>query len=111
MNKEEIENRIEICEERANAYREVGNVKISNKYENEKYKWEKLLNQLNPKMEQELNEYRRGYYKQKEAIDKAIGYIKKAQLGEFPTGVIYWLKDDEVGKKLLQILEDKEVSE
>ena len=72
MNKEEIENRIEICEERANAYREVGNVKSSNKYENEKYKWEKLLNQLNPKMEKELNEYRRGYYKQKEVIDKAI---------------------------------------
>ncbi len=47
----------------------------------------------------------------KEVIDKAIEYIKKAQLGEFPTGIIYWLKDDEVGKKLLQILEDKEVSE
>ena len=47
--------------------------------------------------------------KQQEIIDKAIKYIKKAQLGEFPTGVIYWLKDDEVGKNLLQILEDKEV--
>lgn len=49
--------------------------------------------------------------KQKEAIDKAIEYIKKAQLGELPTGVIYWLKDDEVGKKLLQILEDKGVED
>lgn len=48
--------------------------------------------------------------KQKKINQKAIEYIKKAQLGEFPTGVIYWLKDDEVGKILLQILEDKEVS-
>ncbi len=48
---------------------------------------------------------------QQQAIDKAIEYIKKAQLGEFPTGVIYWLKDDEVGKKLLQILEDKGVED
>ena len=49
--------------------------------------------------------------KQKEVIDKAIEYIKEAQLGEFPNGVIYWLKDDEIGKEILQILEDKEVSE
>lgn len=49
--------------------------------------------------------------KQKKINQKAIEYIKKAQLGEFPTGVIYWLKDDEVGKILLQILEDKEVLE
>lgn len=49
--------------------------------------------------------------RQKEVINKAIEYIKEAQLGEFPNGVIYWLKDDEVGKEILQILEDKEVSE
>ena len=49
--------------------------------------------------------------KQKEVIDRAIEYIKEAKLGEFPNGVIYWLKDDEVGKEILQILEDKEVSE
>ena len=28
-------------------------------------------------MEKELNEYRRGYYKQKEVNDKAIEYIKE----------------------------------
>lgn len=111
MNKEEIYKRIMICEKKERDFLEVGNTRTANRYHNEIQKWEELLNQLNPKMEKELNEYRRGYYKQKEAIDKAIGYIKKAQLGEFPTGVIYWLKDDEVGKKLLQILEDKEVSE
>ncbi len=46
--------------------------------------------------------------KKDEVINKAIKFIEKAQLGEFPDGVIYWLKDDEVGKNLLQILEDKE---
>lgn len=99
MNKEEIENRIEICEERANAYREVGNVKISNKYENEKYKWEKLLNQLNPKMEQELNEYRRGYYKQKEVIDKAIEWVK-----DWMQVKNDWFKEDSKPSELLDIL-------
>lgn len=99
MNKEEIENRIEICEERANAYREVGNVKISNKYENEKYKWEKLLNQLNPKMEQELNEYRRGYYKQKEVIDKAIEWVK-----DWMQVKNDWFEEDSKPSELLDIL-------
>lgn len=47
--------------------------------------------------------------KKQEVIDKAIDYIDKALLGEFPDGVMYWLKDDEVGKNLLSILEDKEV--
>ena len=103
MNKEEIENRIEICEERANAYREVGNVKISNKYENEKYKWEKLLNQLNPKMEQELNEYRRGYYKQKEVIDKAIEWVR-----DWTYDANDWFEEDSKPSELLDIL--KEVS-
>lgn len=106
MNKEEIENRIEICEERANAYREVGNVKISNKYENEKYKWEKLLNQLNPKMEKELNEYRRGYYKQKEVIDKAIEYINKHDDGCY-TDITCKCKVAELNiTKLLDILKE-----
>lgn len=49
--------------------------------------------------------------RQKEVINNAIEYIKEAQLGEFPNGVIYWLKDDEVGKEILKILQDKEVLE
>ena len=80
MTREEIENRIEICEERANAYREVGNVKIANKYENEKYKWEKLLSDLDLLKERKINElldYKKGYYKQKEVIDKIEKYIEK----------------------------------
>ena len=109
MNIKEIYKRIMVCEKKERDFLEVGNIRTANRYHNEIQKWEELLNQLNPKMEKELNEYRRGYYKQKEITDKAIEYIKKAQLGELPNGAIYWLKDDEVGEKLLQILEDKEV--
>ena len=111
MNKEEIYKRIMVCEKKERDFLEVGNTRTANRYHNEIQKWEEILNQLNPKMEKELNEYRRGYYKQKEINQKAIEYIKEAQLGEFSNGVIYWLKDDEVGKEILQILEDKEVSE
>lgn len=78
MNREEIETRIKICERRANAYNEVGNIKIVDKYENEKYKWEKLLSDLDlldKKNINELLEYKRVYYKQKEVIDKAIKKI------------------------------------
>lgn len=78
MNREEIEARIEICERRANAYNEVGNIKIVDKYENEKYKWEKLLSDLdllNKKNINELLEYKRAYYKQKEVIDKIFSRI------------------------------------
>lgn len=72
MNKEEIYKRIMVCEKKEREFLEVGNTRTANRYHNEIQKWEELLNQLNPKMEQELNEYRRGYYKQKEVIDKAI---------------------------------------
>lgn len=70
MNKEEIYKRIMVCEKKERDFLEVGNTRTANRYHNEIQKWEKLLNQLNPKMEKELNEYRRGYYKQKEVIDK-----------------------------------------
>lgn len=75
MNKEEIYKRIMVCEKKERDFLEVGNTRTANRYHNEIQKWEELLNQLNPKMEKELNEYRRVYYKQKEVIDKAIKYI------------------------------------
>ena len=77
MNKEEIYKRIMVCEKKERDFLEVGNTRTANRYHNEIQKWEELLNQLNPKMEQELNEYRRSYYKLKEVIDKAIERIKK----------------------------------
>lgn len=77
MNKEEIYKRIMVCEKKERDFLEVGNTRTANRYHNEIQKWEELLNQLNPKMEKELNEYRRIYYKQKEVIDKAIEYIDK----------------------------------
>ena len=77
MTREEIYKRIMVCEKKERDFLEVGNTRTANHYHNEIQKWKELLNQLNPKMEQELNEYRRGYYKQKEVIDKAIELIEK----------------------------------
>lgn len=86
MDKEEIYKRIMVCEKKERDFLEVGNTRTANRYHNEIQKWEKLLNQLNPKMEQELNEYRRGYYKQKEVIDKAIAiYDKCTKTQDFST--------------------------
>lgn len=73
MNKEEIEKRIDFCEKKAREYREVGNIKIVNKYENEKRKWEKLLSDLDLLNERKINElleYKKGYYNQKEILNK-----------------------------------------
>lgn len=102
MNKAEIYKRIMVCEKKERDFLEVGNIRTANRYHNEIQKWEELLNQLNPKMEKELNEYRRGYYKQKKVIYKAVKYINQ-----------HWVIDDPVLFKndLLEILEDKEVSE
>lgn len=76
MDKAEIYKRIMVCEKKEKDFLEVGNTRTANRYHNEIQKWEKLLNQLNPKMEQELNEYRRSYYKQKEVIDKITNNIQ-----------------------------------
>lgn len=104
MNKEEIYKRIMVCEKKERDFLEVGNTRTANRYHNEIQKWEELLNQLNPKMEQELNEYRRGYYKLKEVIDKAMEYISK----EF---LCYDNESDEYicGSKAIDILQGKEV--
>ena len=85
MTREEIESRIMICELRANEYREVGNTKTANRYDNEKHKWEKLLSDLDLLSERkikELTEYKRGYFdlqeqnqKYKEVINKAIKHV------------------------------------
>lgn len=80
MNKEEIEKRIIICEERAKGYREVGKNFIADKYDNEKYKWEKMLSDLellNERKIKDLLEYKKAYYNEKEVIDKAINDIQQ----------------------------------
>lgn len=60
------------------------------------------------KLIKEIVELEQQLKKKQDVIDKAIEYIDKALLGEFPGGVMYWLKDDEVGKNLLDILKDVE---
>lgn len=65
MNKEEIENRIIVCEMKANAYREVGNTKTADRYDNERYKWEKILSDLellDERKIKELLDYKKGYF-------------------------------------------------
>ena len=114
MTREEIYKRIMVCEKKERDFLEVGNTRTANHYHNEIQKWEELLNQLNPKMEQELNEYRRGYYKQKKVIDKAIEYINENKdkyyqdWGQDDGSYDTYLDEYEI-KKLLDIL--KEVSE
>lgn len=103
MNKEEIYKRIMVCEKKERDFLEVGNTRTANRYHNEIQKWEELLNQLNPKMEKELNEYRRGYYKQQEIIDKIKLIIKGTSYGENEDYYIGRMKE------ILSILEDKEV--
>lgn len=107
MSREEIENRIEICEEKANAYIEVGNVKIADRYENEKYKWEKLLSDLDLLNERKINElldYKKGYYKQKEVIDKAIEYIENNTY--FMDNLVKTMIFKDFSNKLLDILKE-----
>lgn len=80
MDKKEIEKRIEICEERAKGYREVGKNFIADKYDNEKSKWEKLLSDLdllNERKIKDLLDYKKGYYRQKEVIDKVRNNLEK----------------------------------
>lgn len=70
MNKEEIENRILICEIKEREYREADNTKTANRYLIEKKQWEELLYKLNPKRDEELREYKIGYNNLKQALNK-----------------------------------------
>lgn len=82
MNREEIENRIEVCEVKANGYREVGNTKLADKYDNEKYKWEKLLSDLNLLNERkiaELLDYKKGYFNLEQENKKLHNKIDKLE--------------------------------
>ena len=112
MNREEIENRIEVCEVKANGYREVGNTKLADKYDNEKYKWEKLLSDLNLLNERkiaELLDYKKGYFnleqenkKLHNKIEKAIEYlvnpVEKIWEGHSIDKVVIILKGSDVNE-------------
>ena len=70
MNEQEIEKRILICEIRERDYLEVGNTKTATRYSKEKYKWEKLLSKLNPKRDEELADYKKGYYNLNQVLNE-----------------------------------------
>lgn len=77
MTIEEIEARILVCEMRKNEYLEVDKTKTAKRYENEIYKWNKLLKRLNPKMEEELRTYCMGYHHLKIGLNNIEKYIQK----------------------------------
>lgn len=102
MDKEEIEKRIDFCEKKARDYREIGKNFIANKYDEEKYKWEKLLSDLDLLEKRKINElleYKKGYYKQKEVIDKAIEWVK-----DWMQVKNDWFEEDSKPSELLDIL-------
>lgn len=106
MNKEEIEKRIDFCEKKARDYREVGKNFIVNKYEEEKYKWEKLLSDLDLLDKRKINElleYKKGYYNQKEAIDKINLIVKGIAYGGNEDYYIEKIK--EINRLLNEVLE------
>lgn len=116
MTREEIENRIMICELRANEYREVGNTKTASRYDNEKHKWEKLLSDLdllNERNTKELLEYKRGYFDLQEQNQKYKEVINKIKEWEQNHTILVYTKNAPrklVGThELLHILYDKKV--
>ncbi|MCI8461001.1 MAG: hypothetical protein HFE81_06345 [Bacilli bacterium] len=80
MNKEEVENRILICEERERSYREVGNTRIADKYSDEKYKWEELLSKLDSKRDEELRDYKKGYSNLTQALNEIREIINECKM-------------------------------
>lgn len=107
MNREEIENRIEICEERAKGYREVGKNFVADRYDNEKYKWEKLLSDLdllNERKIKDLLDYKKAYFdlkqqneKYKQVFNKIFNYLEINSCGDYKITF---------GKELLNILNE-----
>ena len=75
MNEEEIRSRILICEIRERDYREVGNAKTAERYNQEKYKWEELLNKIDPKNYEDLQKYKYGYIR----LEKENQQLKEQQ--------------------------------
>lgn len=100
MNRDEIEKRIIICEDRAKGYREVGKNFIADRYDNEKYKWEKLLSDLdllNERKIKDLLDYKKAYHNQKEKLDYFMTIIdKNKMLLNNPDLLDFYLKVKEI---------------
>ena len=119
MNKEEIENRIIACEMKANAYREAGNTKTANRYDNERYRWEKLLSDLELLNEikiKELLDYKRGYFdlqqKNKQLKEEIKDY--KYKLSFYCSEETYIKQIDELKEvidRAIEYLETKRIRE
>lgn len=102
MTEEEIEKRIEHCEIMEMSHREVGNTKSANRYNNEKYKWEKLLEKLDPKKDEELRTYKIGYYNLKQALNEIREYINTKKITK---DGVFLVKESTYGQDILQIID------
>lgn len=81
MNIEEINERIEICKIREYGYREADKTIQADKYSKEAYKWEQLLSQLDPKLYQTKEEYRKGYSRLENSLDEIRRILSKLAYG------------------------------
>ena len=79
MNEEEIRSRILICEIKERDYREVGNTKTAKRYNQEKYKWEELLDKIDPKNYEKLKFYKQGYIRLDEENQQLKEQLKQKE--------------------------------
>lgn len=94
MNEEEIRSRILICEIKERDYREVGNTKTAERYNQEKYKWEELLDKIDPKNYEKLKLYKQGYIRLDEENQQLKEQLEKYQIQNFN------LREDKIIKKM-----------
>ena len=125
--KEEIENRIIICEQKVRDYLEVGNTKTAERYNNEIHKWVKMLSDLellDERKIKELLDYKKGYFnleqqnqKYKEVIDKANkklnNFIECCKAEKLESGSDYlhhqyWDMFERFNKQIKDILKEME---
>jgi len=76
MTEEQIEKRILVCEKKEREYREIDRNTLANKYLNEKYKWEALLDKINPRRDKQLEDYKDRCYYLEKRIENIITFIK-----------------------------------
>ncbi len=102
-----VDYRIVKNKERAKGYREVGKNFIADRYDYEKYKWEKLLSDLdllNERKIKDLLDYKKVYFdlkqqneRYKQVFNKIFNYIETNSCGDYKITF---------GKELLNILNE-----
>lgn len=108
MNREDIEKRLKLCERKRMEFLEADKPRTAEKYENEIWKWEELLKDLNSSeiiRRRKLEDYERAYRSLKNDIKTIKEILWQYEiLDNLPLA-------DDVSEKLLKLLGDDEVSE